>query len=468
MSIADGSELKQDTVKVSSRASRFAQHLYEHGLEEYEEPEGVINLSSPTSPRAGKMRGTCMDVEKSYLRLTSAPKPSTVRPLKVLKEALKLVKGNSDMFYFIFSLPSSFLSILIIAIMSPRCCSDSTPLPLIIERYIKDEEYAYVCDQLKSIRQDLTIQHINNKFTAHVYETHGRIALESGDLSEYNQCSSRLQEMKKRGIAICAAEFDCYRILYSLFQNNKLELIGVLRDLAKDNPGCLKRTRSESMVEEVHRRPFKSDVSFALEVVQAVQSKNPEKFFSLYHSAPDLSGYLLDFFVHSMRIAGKNTLLRSHLSISLEGFKRKLGFSNDKQGHQECVMFVKEHKIIVRKDIETQVNMVMCKESLNLPKPRTFEGAKLLPFTDNDINSNPGDKKTNNKKKNKKRHRTEDRGSIFSVTSDDHESKKVKKASKEKKGKLKGKLKVGKKEQKKLMKMAKKEVSLAERLNGAL
>lgn len=33
------------------------------------------------------------------------------------------------------------------------------------------------------------MQSISNRFAAHVYETHARIALESGDLPEYNQVS---------------------------------------------------------------------------------------------------------------------------------------------------------------------------------------------------------------------------------------------------------------------------------------
>jgi hypothetical protein len=185
-----------------------------------------------------KIRGTSTTLEKPYFRLTSAPKVSSIRPLQVLKESLKLVR----------------------------------------EKYIeKNEDYSYACEQLKSIRQDLTVQNINNRFTAHVYETHGRISLEEGDLSEYNQCQSRLQELRKIGVRISHSEFDCYRILHSIFQHNQLELVSILRELAADISNC---TTSNGV----------SPLSFAIEVIKASRNLNTKKFFSLYKSPPGLSG----------------------------------------------------------------------------------------------------------------------------------------------------------------------------------
>ena len=77
-------------------------------------------------------------MEKHYYRLTSAPDPADVRPEPVLKQALKLLKSKWEN---------------------------------------KTAKYTYLDNQFRSLRQDLTVQRIQNDFVVKVYETHARIAL---------------------------------------------------------------------------------------------------------------------------------------------------------------------------------------------------------------------------------------------------------------------------------------------------
>lgn len=74
--------------------------------------------------------GTSESLEKRYLRITSMPDPTTVRPEQMLKKVLLWLK----------------------------------------EKHKNGDDYEYLSEQFRSIRQDLTIQHIKNAFAVEVYE----------------------------------------------------------------------------------------------------------------------------------------------------------------------------------------------------------------------------------------------------------------------------------------------------------
>jgi len=199
------------------------------------------------------VQGTCTTVEKRYLRLIAPPDPADVRPLPVLQRALELVKA----------------------------------------RYAEGAKYMWVCEQLKSIRQDLAVQHVTEgPLPCAVYETHARCALECQDPEEYNKCQAQLVILHATGAAPCRAEFISYRLLYSAYSADGAEGARLLASLT---PG-----------ERVH--PW---VAHAIAVCASVSSSNYVRFFRLYASAPNLGPFVLDLMLHRTRTAFTQALVRA-------------------------------------------------------------------------------------------------------------------------------------------------------------
>lgn len=222
--------------------------------------------------------GRCMNLEKQYFRLTSAPDPANVRPLAILERTLELLK----------------------------------------KKWRDEQNYSYICDQFKSLRQDLTVQHIKSDFTVTVYEIHARIALEKGDLGEYNQCQSQLATLYSEGFTGHEEEFKAYRILYLLHTCNRAdmnEVLAILTPTDKQHPS----------------------IKHALEVRSALAAGDYHKFFRLYLDPPSMGGYLMDSFVARERMAALACICKSYRpDIDIRFLTEELGFESD----TECVQFL--------------------------------------------------------------------------------------------------------------------------------
>lgn len=207
------------------------------------------NITAPTGP----VIGTCQKLEKNYFRLTSPPKPEEVRPQEVLEKTFALLK----------------------------------------KKWSAETNYVYICDQFKSMRQDLLVQHIKNKFTVSVYELHARIALEKKDLGEYNQCQTQLRALYAMGIEGDRVEFMAYRILYFVHTCNRIGMNDVLADITPEDR-------------------LQPPIQHALAVRSAQASGNYHKLLAkLYQGVPNMGAYLMDLFVDRERIAALAVICRS-------------------------------------------------------------------------------------------------------------------------------------------------------------
>lgn len=164
--------------KKQLRGQRFERELSAN-VSDFSEETEIRDLNTP-------LVGTNTNLEKHYLRLTSEPKPETVRPLNILKKSFKMLN----------------------------------------EKYIKDSaNYGYLCDQLRSLRQDLTVQHIRNEFTIRVYEFNCKVSIDFDDMGEFNRCQSQLKFLYRIFDKNNPNMYDflAYTVLYYILTNNHFE-----------------------------------------------------------------------------------------------------------------------------------------------------------------------------------------------------------------------------------------------------
>jgi SAC3 family protein LENG8/THP3 len=317
----------------------------------YVTPDPSPYLSSrdeSPQPIAGPLVGTCQDLEKSYFRLTAPPHPSTVRPLHVLENSVEHIRT----------------------------------------KWKQERNYNFACDQLKSIRQDLTVQHVKNELTVNVYETHARIALEMKDLGEYNQCQTQLRALYKMNLGGHPDEFTAYRILYIIYTCNRTDMNNLLADLTSAD----KR---------------KGAVKHALDVRSALAAGNYHRFFRLYRDAPNMGTWLLDMIIQRERIAALATITRSSVpqpssyrnsnlltihrytpDVSVRFLAHELAFdfddedsSDPDEAPRKCLDFLCQHggEPFVERKADGDVRFVARKAA------GAFEGAKQAAFRAIDI-----------------------------------------------------------------------------------
>ena len=224
-----------------------------------------------------KIVGTSTALEKQYLRLTggSDMSPSNFRPLPVLKKSLEFC----------------------------------------LAKFAQNHDYEYISEQLRSIRQDLTVQHITDQLCVDVYETHAKLALEHEDWGNFNQSMNPLEVLYSQNYGefehIC--EIGCYRILYLMGVD---DLTGLFTFIPRMKP----EVRDSRMVQ------------FAISVWKAACSGEWVRFFNLMKETQwPLCAKVMSIKAEAIRFSALVSVVKAYRQQTLADYKALLFMDSDEE-----------------------------------------------------------------------------------------------------------------------------------------
>jgi len=256
------------------------------------------NAPRQFDPNKMKIIGTSDALFKPFLRLTTAPEAWEVRTRH--------------------QLPISFRAV--------------------VKKWKEEKNYKWTCEQLKSIRQDLTVQCIRDEIMIEVYETHARIAIEASDHAEFNQCQSQLAALYKDGKkSDNQAEFAAYSIIYCLYTKNMTDMTKRLSQL------------SEDMAKD-------QLISDALKLRSHLSLGNYLGFFRIYKRSSIHMKLLVGKFIERERKQALTTIVTGFRpTFPVSAVTTQLAFDNER----DALEFLTEAKITVNDKME-----IDCKDSL--------------------------------------------------------------------------------------------------------
>eukprot|EP00892_Ulva_mutabilis_P005344 jgi/Ulvmu1/3181/UM015_0222.1 len=262
---------------VAKRKKKANKHNRDRSLRFASASEGLVP-DAPPEPVWNPdvvIQGTCLNIEKSFLRLNGVPKPEEVRPEPVLIKALDRI----------------------VAMIAGG-----------------EKDFMYIWSQLKAIRQDLTVQHIRNTTTVRTEEAFARSALEHSDQQEFRKCVSTLQAMYDEGLSGCKAEFGAYQLLLYICIEQK------------DRALSFSRAVVQLVSQGIWDTP---EVQHAMGVCQAITSCNYVQFWNMYATAPNCGRLIMDWGIRKLRFEAVQGLVMSYRMVPLEMCMRVLGYAHN-------------------------------------------------------------------------------------------------------------------------------------------